>query len=165
MAFTFAKLVHAGIATAFAMGGELVKEATFVRPAGLNPTTGLSAAVEITATCKIFGLGFTPQNILVRTQPGDETLIVRASELTGISSPAENDRIIETPSGLVRKVLGCRLDPTGEFWIFQTERVASTAPGAQTGNEDWGDLVAAALFEDRGDLSAVSVSEDWGALF
>lgn len=156
MAFTFTKLVRSGLAVAFAMAGENVKEATFVRPIGLNPATGLSETVESTTACKILCLGFQPQNILVRTQPGDETLIVRAPELGGIASPGEHDRIVETTSGLVRKVLGSRLDPTGEFWILQTER---------TLDEDWGDLTAAVLFEDRGDLAAVTVSEDWGSLF
>jgi hypothetical protein len=156
MAFILPKLVRSGLAMAFAMGGELVREATFVRPVGLNAATGLSESAERTALCHVLCLGFAPQNMLVRTQPGDETLIVRASELAGIVSPGEHDRIVETYSGLVRKVLGCRLDATGEFWVFQTER---------TLDEDWGDLGAAALSEDRGDFTALNLKEEWGSLF
>ena len=154
---SFTSIVHNVLGTMFRLGGEWIKDATFIRPTGLNAATGLSSSSQTEMACKILCLGFHPMELtLVKVQAGDEKILVRASELAGISSPGENDRIVENSSGLVRRILASRLDVTGEFWLFQTER---------TGDEDLGDLSTSTLFEDRGDLTATTLKEDWGTLF
>lgn len=143
------------IETLFGQGGEWIKAARFIRPAGLNPVTGVFAGAEISAVCLIAcmgGKGLT----LAMPKPGDERILVRASELSELEEPGENDRIVETDSGLVRRVLAGRLDVTGQYWIFQCER---------TRDEDLGDLVAAVTAEDRGDLGATVDKEERGGLF
>ena len=154
---SFTAIVHKVLETIFRLGGEWIKDATFVRPVGLNPSTGLSASSEDHATCKMLYLGFHPMDLaLVPLQPGDEKILIRSEELATITNPGVEDRIVETASGLVRRVLGSRLDVTGEFWLFQAERTA---------DEDWGDLTTATLSEDRGDLGPVTVTEELGRLF
>ena len=87
--------------------------------------------------------------------PGTENLLVRASELVGITVPASGDYLIENTTGLRRNIQAARLDPSGEFYVFQTLRSA---------DEDWGDLVAHTLTEDFGDLTAATAFEDRLAL-
>ena len=88
-------------------------------------------------------------------QPGDDKLLVRASELTTIPSPAPGDYLVEATSGQRRDVLAAKLDVTGLLWTLQTVRSL---------NEDWGDLTAVTVSADWGDLTAATESEDWMGL-
>ena len=82
-------------------------------------------------------------------------MLIRASELAAIAAPASGDYIIENTTGLRRNIQAARLDPSGEFYVFQTVRSA---------DEDWGDLTAHTLTEDFGDLAAATAFEDRMAL-
>ena len=151
-----AKLLQSSVAVAFGLGPNLVRPSTYYRPASFAPATGLSASVEVTAACSALVANYRPQELgTVAIQPGDEKVVVRASELTGISEPAAGDYIVEEGNSLRRDVVSARLDHSGLLWIFQTTR----AP-----NLDWGDLSSFTDAEDFGDLSGATASDDWGSL-
>lgn len=139
-------LTKRAVAAVFRLGPPLVRDGVFVRPQ-------TNAAAEASASCKIIGthvvsgfyLGLAP------VTPGTENLLIRASELAAITAPAAGDYIVENSSGLRRNVQALRLDPSGEFYVFQCVRSA---------DEDWGDLTAHTVSEDFGDLTAATAFED-----
>lgn len=51
--------------------------------------------------------------------------------------------------------LAARLDPSGEFYTFQTVRSM---------DEDWGGLATQTVSEDWGDLTAATAFDDWMTL-
>jgi hypothetical protein len=72
-----------------------------------------------------------------------------------IFAPGRGDYVVENASGLRRNVEASRLDPSGQFYVFQCVRSI---------DEDWGDLTAQTISEDFGDLTAVTAFEDRMAL-
>jgi hypothetical protein len=157
MAIDVKSVTKAALGVMFSLGGDLVKDATYHRPPSYNPATGTVVTGEVTAACKIL-VGSVP-----RRQFGElvlhldrEVVLVRASELVAITSPAQGDYIVQA-DGTRRDVIAApRLDPSGEFWTFQTQRSL---------DEDWGDLTAHSVSDDWGDLNAATAFEDRGALF
>ena len=144
------------VAAVFRLGPPMVRSATYYRPASFSGATGQTAPAEQTAPVSALVASYGARELgTVVIQPGDEKILVRASELTGISSPAAGDYLVETATGQRRDVLSTRLDPTGLLWTLQTVRSV---------NEDWGDLTAAAVSADWGDLTATTESEDWMGL-
>jgi hypothetical protein len=141
----------------FRLGSPVVRDGVFYRPPAFNPATGTTVTVEAMAACKFIGahvvsggyLGLAP------VVPGTENLLVRSGELTAIPGPAAGDYIVENSTGLRRNVQASRLDPSGEFYVFQCVRSA---------DEDWGDLTAPTVSEDFGDLAAATAFEDRMAL-
>ena len=151
-----AKLLQSSVALVFGLGPNLVRPSTYHRPASFAPATGLSASTEVAVACSAIFASFRPQELgSVVVQPGDEKVLVRASELATVSAPAPGDYLVESANSLRRDVLSARLDHSGLLWIFQTARSL---------NLDWGDLSAFTDSEDFGDLAAATASEDWGAL-
>jgi hypothetical protein len=146
MALNLPTLTRRALAAVFRLGPPVVREGVFYRPQ-------TNAAAEVSASCKFIGahivsgayLGLAP------VQPGTENLMIRTSELIAISAPAAGDYIMENSSGLRRNVSASRLDPSGEFYVFQCVRTA---------DEDWGDLIAHTVSEDFGDLTATTAFED-----
>ena len=130
-----------------------MRDGVFYRPPAFNAATGWTVTAEVTAACSFIGahvisggyLGLAP------IVPGTENLLVRASELVAITAPASGDYLIENTTGLRRNIQAARLDPSGEFYVFQCVRTA---------DEDWGDLVTPTLTEDFGDLTAATAFED-----
>lgn len=157
MSINVTGIVVSAVGTMFRLGSDLVRAATYVRPASFNPANGQQTSAESSASCSIFVATYKAQEFgLVTIQPGDEKVYIRASELTSITDPVKGDYIIETISGLRRDVLNSRLDPTGTLWTFQTVRGL---------NEDWGEIsVVHSTSEDRDDLTAVTTFDDWGTL-
>lgn len=151
-------LVRGGLAAMFGLGSQLVKAATYTRPATFSASTGLQTSAEITVNCSIFAVSIRPGEFgLVVVMPEDDRVFIRASELTGISSPNVGDYITETVSGLRRDVVSLpKTDPTGQLWTFHTARGL---------NDDWGSVtIVATLFDDWGDLTAATSSDDRGAI-
>ena len=157
MALNLPTLTRRAMTAVFRLGAPIVQEAVFHRPTAFNAATGWTATAEMSAACKFIGahilsggyLGLAP------VVPGTENLLVRASELAAISQPGPGDYIVENTSGLRRNIDAARLDPTGEFYVFQCLRSA---------DEDWGDLTAHTVSEDFGDLTAATAFEDRMAL-
>jgi hypothetical protein len=157
MSLNLPSLTRRALAAVFRLGAPVVRDAVFYRPPAFNAATGWTVTAEVTASCKFIGshvlsggyLGLAP------VVPGTENLLIRASELTAITTPTAGDYLIENSSGLRRNIQAARLDPSGEFYVFQTVRSA---------DEDWGDLVAHTLTEDFGDLTAATAFEDRLAL-
>lgn len=150
MSFNLTILTRRALAAVFRLGPPMVQDALFVRPQK-------DASAEVRASCKTIGthvvsgfyLGLAP------ITPGTENLLIRASELASIPAPAAGDYIIENSSGLRRNVQAARLDPSGEFYVFQCMR---------TSDEDWGDLTPHSVSEDFGDLTTATTFEDRMAL-
>jgi len=146
-------LTRRALAAVFRLGAPVVRDGVFYRPTAFNAATGWTATVEVTAACKFIGahvvsggyLGLAP------VVPGTENLLIRSSELAAIVTPGKGDYIVENTTGLRRNVEASRLDPSGEFYVFQCVRSA---------DEDWGDLTAQTVSEDFGDLTAATAFED-----
>lgn len=146
-------MTRRALAVVFRLGPPVVRSGVFYRPPAFNPATGATVTAEATTACQFIGahvfssiyLGLAP------VVPGTENLLIRASELAGIAAPGAGDYIVENGTGVRRNVQGSRLDPAGEFYVFQTLRTA---------DEDWGDLAAHTIAEDFGDLTAATTFED-----
>jgi hypothetical protein len=157
MPLNLPSLTRRALAAVFRLGPPIVRAGVFVRPTAFNAATGWVASAEITAPCQFIGahvlsggyLGLAP------VVPGTENLLIRASDLAAITSPGVGDYITENTNGLRRNVAASRLDPCGEFYVFQTVRSL---------DEDWGDLTAHTITEDFGDLAAATAFEDRLAL-
>ena len=152
MALNLTKAFKSALDILFNVAGELVRGATYYRPASFSSATGQTAATEQTATVQMLVTNYrVSDSPTVVFQPGNEKALVRASELTSITAPAAGDYLIETATGQRRDVLAARLDATGLLWTFQTVRSL---------HEDWGALTTAALSADWGDLTAATEFED-----
>ena len=152
-----ASLFQPAVKRMFGLGPELVRLATYYRPASFASATGLSASAESTAACLAFIAAYRSRELgTVNIQPEDEKVFIRASELAGITDPAPGDYLVESSNSLRRDVVTVpRLDPSGLLWTFHCARSL---------NQDWGDLTAFTDSEDRGDLTVASSSDDWGSL-
>ena len=150
-------MTRRALAAVFRLGPPVVREGVFYRPPSFNAATGVTVTVEATAACQFIGahvfsgayLGLAP------VVPGTENLLIRAGELAAIATPGAGDYIVETGTGVRRNVQASRLDPAGEFYVFQALR---------TPDEDWGDLVTATVSADWGDLTGATTFEDWMGL-
>ena len=145
------------VARMFALGSQLVRSATYYRPASYATATGLASSAEVAVACSVFVASYRPGEIgSVVVHPGDEKVFVRAAELASIAAPAEGDYIVEASNSLRRDVMSLpKLDPAGVLWTFHCARSL---------NQDWGDLSAATDSEDRGTLADAASSEDFGSL-
>lgn len=146
-----------GLATVFALGGDVIKPAVYVRPAGLSSFSGNRAQIEIRASCNLLVANYQVQR--PRTggpQEVFERVFIRASELVFIPEPAALDYIDESNSNLRREVLSSIQDSTGLLWIFETKRVY--------GNQDFGDLMPWSVQEDWGDLTLITEQDEYGTI-
>lgn len=153
MALDLPMLTRRGLAAVFRLGPPIIRDAVFYRPTAFNAATGWTATAEVTAACKFLGTHILSGGYLgiATVVPGTENLLIRASELAAISAPGKGDYIVENTTGLRRNVQASRLDPSGEFYVFQCLRSV---------DEDWGDLSAHTVSEDFGDLTAATAFED-----
>ena len=153
MAINITKAFKSGLDILFNVAVELVRDATYYRPASFSKATGLTTSAEQTAAVKALLTNYRPQELgTVVIQPGDDKVLVRAVELAGITALAAGDYLIEASTGERRDVLAAKLDATGLLWTLQTARSL---------NEDWGDLAAVTVSADWGDLNAATETDDW----
>ena len=153
MAINITKAFRSGLDILFNVAVELVRDATYYRPASFSKATGLTTSAEQAATVKALLTNYRPQEFgTVVIQPGDDKVLVRAVELAGITALAAGDYLIEASTGQRRDVLAAKLDATGLLWTLQTARSL---------NEDWGDLAAVTVSADWGDLNAATETDDW----
>ena len=153
MAINITKAFKSGLDILFNVAVELVRDATYYRPASFSKATGLTTSAEQTATVKALMTNYRPQELgTVVIQPGDDKVLVRAVELAGITALAAGDYLIEASTGERRDVLAAKLDATGLLWTLQTARSL---------NEDWGDLAAVTVSADWGDVNAATETDDW----
>lgn len=158
MAINLQTITDKALGVAFGLGSDMVKAATYVRPATMGPN-GQVAANEIRAACSVIVGRVRPFE--VRDQwywQTQFTLLVRNSELSTITGgPAKDDFVLLTVTGerfdVVEKPVA---DGTGKMYLLKCVNVQS---------EDWGDLTTHSNSEDRGDLTAYTDAEDWGGLF
>ncbi|MCI0744039.1 MAG: hypothetical protein L0Y58_01415 [Verrucomicrobia subdivision 3 bacterium] len=140
----------------FNLGPDLIKDATYVRPVSFSSSTGLTATAEVTASVKMLIATFRqPELGFTLLQPETEKILIRASELALIASPAPGDYLIQTSDSQRREILAAALDRTSEFWTFHTVRSL---------HQDWGDLTSHTTSEDFGDLTGTTALEDFGTL-
>jgi len=146
-------LTRRALTAVFRLGAPVVRDGVYCRPPAFNSASGQVIGAEVMAVCKFIGAHVVSGGYLglATVVPGTENLLIRASELIAITSPGAGDNIVENTTGLRRNVQASRLDPSGEFYVFQTLRSA---------DEDWGDLIAHTVAEDFGDLTAATVFED-----
>jgi hypothetical protein len=153
MPLNLPSLTRRALDAVFRLGAPVVRSGVFYRPTAFNQSTGWTVSAEVAASCKFIGahvlsggyLGLAP------VVPGTENLMIRASELTGITTPGAGDYISENATGLRRNVQASRLDLSEQFFVFQCIR---------SGDEDWGDFTAHTVSEDFGDLTATTAFAD-----
>ena len=153
MALNLPMLTRRALAAVFRLGPPVVRAGVFYRPPSFNPATGVTETIEATASCNFIGAHIVSAGYLglAPVVPGTERLLIRTSELAAISSPNQGDYLVENTSGLRRNIAGARLDPSGEFYTFQTVRSV---------DEDWGDLTTQTVSEDFGNLNLATSFED-----
>ena len=137
---------------AFDLVGEMVRDCVFYKTES-SAGTGLLTMAALSASVKALVGSYRSGDIDgTVVQVGDERLIVRAGELSSITSPGAGDYLIETVSGIRREVIAARLDATGSFWTVQARRASG---------EDWGDLSTFTMNEDWEDLATATNFDEW----
>ena len=154
MALDVSRMVGAALRVLFSLGSQVVRPATYVKPVGLNRFTGADVRTEVTASCLVLaGKWALPQWSPGTLTAGSERLVVRASDLVGVSTPGAGDYVVENATSLVWRLVAGVSEGAGQYWVFQAER---------RGDEYWGDLVGMVTSsEDRGNLGTVTLTEDW----
>jgi hypothetical protein len=155
MTLDLTSLTQSILATVFNLGGDIVKDITYVRPVSLAKETGETAVNEISvATQAVIG---APSQGLPTTRMNDhDRLLIRATDINAISTPAAGDYIVQNSTSLRRDVISTSLDPTGQVWSFLT---------VHSLHQDFGDLTAHSASDDWSDLTATTEAEDRGALY
>ena len=153
MSLNLPTLTRRALTAVFRLGAPVVRDGVFHRPTAFNSATGWTVTAEVSVPCKFLGAHVMSGGYLglVPVVPGTENLLVRASDLVSVAAPGSGDYIIENTTGLRRNVQASRLDPSGQFYVFQCVRSA---------DEDWGDLTAHTVTEDFGDLTAATAFDD-----
>ncbi len=154
MTLDLSRVVATVLRIVFGMGPQVARPATYVVPVGLNRYTGADVRAEVTKSCLVLvGKWALPQWSPSALAAGTERLLVRASDLAGVSAPGAGDYLVESATALVWRLVAGVLEGGGQFWVFQGER---------HGDEYWGDLAGAVTAsEDRGNLGTVTAREDW----
>lgn len=143
------------LTTVFNLGGDVVKSVSYVRPVSLAKETGESAVNEITVATQAV-IGTPPQGSPPTRVSDHERLLIRATDINAITTPAAGDYIVQDSNGLRRDVISASLDPTGQVWSFRT---------VHSLRQDFGDLTAHNVTGDFGDLTTTTDVEDRGALY
>jgi hypothetical protein len=154
MTLDLTSLTRSILATVFNLGGDVVKNVSYVRPVSLTKETGETAVNEIIVATQAV-IGAPPQGSAPTRVSDHERLLIRATDINAIATPAAGDYIVQTSNNFRRDVISASLDPTGQVWSFLTVHSLHqdfgdlTAHGA---SDDWSDLIAATEVEDRGAL-------------
>lgn len=143
------------LTTVFNLGGDVVKSVSYVRPVSLARETGETAVNEISVTTQAV-IGTPPQGASPTHVNDHERLLIRATDINAITTPAAGDYIVQNSNGLRRDVISASLDPTGQVWSFRT---------VQSLHQDFGDLTAHGASGDFGNLTTATDAEDRGALY
>lgn len=125
-----AGITKGAINVGFSVAGQITQLGSYVRVGGTaapeyDPEAG-TVDEKLTTITNVRGmiLQFKAKEIdgeKVRT--GDEKVLVRTQELTGLSEPARDDRFIV---GSVRRdVIEFKADPTRTFWILHCRRFSN----------------------------------------
>jgi hypothetical protein len=143
------------LTTVFNLGSDVVKSVSYVRPVSLAKETGESAVNEISVATQA-AIGGPPQGSPPTPASEHERLLIRAIDISAISTPAAGDYIVQNSNGLRRDVISASLDPTGQVWSFRT---------VHSLHQDFGDLATHSASGDFGDLTTTTDAEDRGALY
>jgi hypothetical protein len=155
MTLDLTSLTQSLLTTVFNLGGDIVKDVSYIRPVSLAKETGESAVNEISVTTKAV-IGAALPGFAASRSSDHERLLIRATDINTISAPAAGDYIVQALSGVRHDVISASLDPTGQVWSFRTVRSL---------HQDFGDLSAHSASDDWSDLTAVTGAEDRGALY
>jgi hypothetical protein len=96
MSINITKAFRSGLDILFNVAVELVRDATYYRPASFSKATGLTTSAEQAAAVKALLTNYRPQELgTVVIQPGDDKVLIRAVELAGITALAAGDYLVE----------------------------------------------------------------------
>ena len=155
MTLDLTSLTQSILATVFNLGGDIVKDVTYVRPVSLAKETGETAVNEISVATQAV-IGGPPQGLPPTRVNVHERLLIRGTDINAISTPAAGDYIVQNSNGLRRDVISASLDPTGQVWSFRT---------VHSLHQDFGDLTAHGTSDDWSGLTVATDVEDRGALY
>lgn len=125
MSIPFNSIVAGALTTVWTQCAQLVKAGTYthVGTPTYDPVTGIPTPVNTAVAVNALILGFKTKEIdgeVVKN--GDQKLLVRASEMTGITEAGVDDYFTETATATVWRVLSFMLDPTKQFYVFHARR-------------------------------------------
>ena len=84
MAVNITKAVKSALDVLFTVAGQLVRSATYYRPASFSSATGQSVSAEQSVNVTALVAAYRPRELgTVVIQPGDDKVLVRAAELAG----------------------------------------------------------------------------------
>ena len=155
MTLDLTSITQSILATVFNLGDDIVKDILYVRPVSLAKETGESAVNEISVATQAV-IGTSPQGPPPARGSDQERLLIRATDINAITTPAAGDYIVQISNGLRRDVISASLDPTGQVWSFRT---------VHSLHQDFGDLTAHGTSDDWSGLTAATDVEDRGALY
>jgi len=155
MTLDLTSLTQSILTTVFNLGGDVVKSVSYVRPVSLARETGETAVNEISVDTQAL-IGTPPQSLSPTRVNAHERLLIRATDINAITTPAAGDYIVQNSNGLRRDIISASLDPTGQVWSFIT---------VHSLHQDFGDLTAHGASDDWSDLTATTEAEDRGALY
>ena len=149
-----ALITERALLRAWQLAGAFMQSCTYIVPVGFNAATGLTRSGQTSVPVLALIVALSPREWdLSATLPGDERVLLRAKEL-GSVVPVRGDYLL-AHDGSRRDVQTVRPAASGVLWLLYC------TPNL---GEDWGDLAAAMLTEDRGEFSTATASDDWGML-
>lgn len=165
--FKISDIVKSGLDDAFSIASDLTRSATYYRVTDYtwNSTTGALDPITTTKACSLFVLPYEPHQVnAIDILQGDERILIRSSELSGIT-PAAEDYIIES-GGTRRNLKAVFLDPSTKLYEFQSRLETLETPQVQAGTVliDFGNLNPHDEAEGYGSLAAFFDLDDWGKL-
>jgi hypothetical protein len=148
----------------FSRLGELLRPGTYTRLTGYvtDLATGTTSTTYGTASVQMLIIAYQSRELDGSSiKYGDEKVLIRASELSAITNPAQDDWIIDA-TGNRRDIKAAFLDSSQQLWIFQTRRALPGPISGTTNSLDWGEIALQANSDEGwGDLSLATSSEDW----
>src|SRR5687767_9822446 len=106
-------VTKSAIDTLFRLGGEFVKDVTYVRPPGANPDTGQVAGAEVRVSTKAIVPSYAPAGFALPDRRSAR-VVFKAADLGGISIPAAGDYIV-LPDVTRLDVITAKIDVTAQI--------------------------------------------------
>ena len=99
MTLDLTSLTQSILVTVFKLGGDVVKNVSYIRPVSLAKETGESAVNEISvATQAVIGVALP--GFAASRSSDHERLLIRATDINTITAPAAGDYIVQASSGV-----------------------------------------------------------------
>jgi hypothetical protein len=126
MAIDLNSLVPSLVDVGFELADQIVLPCTYTHTTagGYNPTTGTSTPTTQTASPGVILTSYKAEEIDgSKVREGDRKAVIKAAELSAITSVRMDDTITVTASGDVWQVKDWKLDPTETVYQMQVRKL------------------------------------------